>query len=188
MPYEELISRLRRSDRSAFNDIYRLFYRALCSYARLMVSEETAEDVVHDVFIRLWESRENLTPEVGGGNLRAYLFRSTYNACVSIIRKRLSRLNHESFVVRQVEEDCRYWDWDRNETVRKIYNREIKQILESAISDLPDKCREVFLMSYTEGLPDREIAEKLGLSLSTVQNHIHNALVRLRVRLKSREL
>ena len=58
---------MRRSDRGAFNDIYRLFYRALCSYARLMVSEETAEDVVHDVFIRLWESRENLTPEVGGG-------------------------------------------------------------------------------------------------------------------------
>ena len=188
VPYEELISRLRRSDRSAFNDIYRLFYRALCSYASLMVSEETAEDVVHDIFLKLWESRENLSPETEGGNIRAYLFRSTYNACISLIRKRLSRLNHESFVVRQVEEDCRYWDWDRNETVRKIYGREIKSILEDAISDLPEKCREVFLMSYSDGMPDKEIAQKLGLSLSTVQNHIHNALVRLRARLKSTEL
>ena len=91
-------------------------------------------------------------------------------------------------MVRQVEEDCLYWDWDRNETVRKIYNQEIKSVLEKAISDLPEKCREVFLLSYSEGLPDREIAEKLGLSLSTVQNHIHNALVRLRTRLKSKEL
>ena len=91
-------------------------------------------------------------------------------------------------MVRQVEEDCRYWDWDRNETVRKIYGREIKSILEDAISDLPEKCREVFLMSYSDGMPDKEIAQKLGLSLSTVQNHIHNALVRLRARLKSAEL
>ena len=53
-------------------------------------------------------------------------------------------------------------------------------MIEKAVSELPPKCRQVFLMSYCEGLSDKQIAERLSLSLSTVENHIHNALVRLR--------
>ncbi|MDD6151017.1 MAG: RNA polymerase sigma-70 factor [Bacteroidales bacterium] len=180
MEADELINALRHSDRDAFNEVYRSYYTQLLSYARLMVSPQTAEDLVHDVFIRLWNNRETLSPEISGGNLRAFLFRSVYNACVSLIRKRISKLNHESWLSKQIEDEINYWDWDRNDAVRRLYDKDIAQMIEKAVSELPPKCRQVFLMSYCEGLSDKHIAERLSLSLSTVENHIHNALVRLR--------
>ena len=180
MEADELINALWQSDRAAFNEVYRSYYTQLLSYARLMVSPQTAEDLVHDVFIRLWNNRETLSPEISGGNLRAFLFRSVYNACVSLIRKRISKLNHESWLSKQIEDEINYWDWDRNDAVRRLYDKDIAQMIEKAVSELPPKCRQVFLMSYCEGLSDKQIAERLSLSLSTVENHIHNALVRLR--------
>lgn len=67
--------------------------------------------------------------------------------------------------------------------LRILYSRDIRSVIDRAISKLPPRCREVFLLSYVENLSNQEISERLGLSLSTVENHIHNALVRLRTSL-----
>lgn len=69
---DDLIERLRDSDRGAFDEVYREFYLLLVNYASLMVSRETAEDIVHDVFIGLWTNRRSLAPvsSSGGGILR----------------------------------------------------------------------------------------------------------------------
>ena len=74
---------------------------------------------------------------------------------------------------------------DRSEILRTLYSRDIRSILDNAISKLPPRCREVFLLSYVENLSDKEISVRLGLSVSTVENHIHSALVRLRSALSS---
>ncbi|MGN0189699.1 MAG: RNA polymerase sigma factor, partial [Candidatus Cryptobacteroides sp.] len=103
MSLDELIFRLRHSDRSAFDEVYTAHYAALVNYATLMVSRESAEDIVHDVFLRLWNNRENLVADTGCGNVRAYLYRSVYNACVGIIRRRLSKLNHENWLNRELD-------------------------------------------------------------------------------------
>ena len=66
---------------------------------------------------------------------------------------------------------------DRSEILRTLYSRDIRPILDNAISKLPPRCREVFLLSYVEHLSNKEISARLGLSLSTVENHIHSALM-----------
>ena len=187
MSLDELIFRLKHSDRSAFDEVYTAYYAALVNYATLMVSRETAEDIVHDVFLRLWNNRVNLVADTGCGNVRAYLYRSVYNACVGVIRRRLSKLNHENWLNREMDLEYEYFDIDRNETLRSLYDRDIHERIDNAVAKLPAKCREVFLLSYVDGLSNKEIAGKLSLSVSTVENHIHNALVRLRALLKNVE-
>lgn len=120
-----------------------------------------------------------------GGSIRSFLLRSTYNAAISVIRHNLSSLNHRDSVAREIEEYYSGYDVDRSEILRTLYSRDIRSVLDTAISGLPPRCREVFLLSYVENLSNREISERLGLSLSTVENHIHNALVRLRAALSA---
>ena len=151
-----------------------------------MVSREVARDIVQDVFFKLWLGRKGLLPESsGGGNIRSFLLRSTYNAAISTIRHNLSALSHNDSIVREVKEYYARYDVDRSEILRTLYSRDIRSILDNAISKLPPRCREVFLLSYVENLSDKEISVRLGLSVSTVENHIHSALVRLRSALSS---
>lgn len=183
---DDIVVRISRSDRAAFDELYRMFYPLLVNYASLMVSRETAKDIVHDVFFRLWSARESLLPQsgTGGGNIRSFLLRSTYNACISVIRKQLSRLNHGKLAMGDIEEYYRFYDVDRNDILQKLYSRDIRESLDTAIGSLPPRCREIFLMNYVENLSAREISEKLGISVSTVENQIHTALVRLRAFIK----
>lgn len=116
----------------------------------------------------------------GGGNIRSFLLKSTYNAAISVIRHNLSVLNYRDKYSREIENYYSAYDVDRNEILRVLYSRDIRSRIDSAVSKLPPRCREVFLLSYIENLSNQEISERLGLSLSTVENHIHNALVRLR--------
>ena len=141
---------------------------------------------LEDVFFRLWTVRESLLPQsgTGGGNIRSFLLRSTYNACISVIRKQLSRLNHGKLAMGDIEEYYRFYDVDRNDILQKLYSRDIRESLDAAIGSLPPRCREIFLMNYVENLSAREISEKLGISVSTVENQIHTALVRLRAFIK----
>ena len=73
---------------------------------------------------------------------------------------------------------------DSNDILQKLYSRDIRESLDTAIDRLPPRCREIFLMNYVENLSAREIGEKLGISVSTVENQIHTALVRLRAFIK----
>ena len=92
----------------------------------------------------------------------------------------MSVLNYRDSIVCEIENYYSAYDVDRNEILRVLYSRDIRSRIDSAVSKLPSRCREVFLLSYIENLSNQEISERLGLSLSTVENHIHNALVRLR--------
>ncbi len=184
--FDDIVMRISRSDREAFDELYRRLCPLLVNYAGLMVSREVARDIVQDVFFKLWLGRKGLLPESsGGGNIRSFLLRSTYNAAISTIRHNLSALSHNDSIVREVKEYYARYDVDRSEILRTLYSRDIRSILDNAISKLPPRCREVFLLSYVENLSDKEISVRLGLSVSTVENHIHSALVRLRSALSS---
>lgn len=179
---ENFIKNLKNSDRTAFNNIYMLFYPLLSYYSRLMVPEDLAKDVVQDVFIKLWINRHSLktdTPE-DIKSFRAYLLRMTYNTTISAIRKQLSSINYLLWAKDELESLYASYDIDKSDIMRKLYCSDISRQIAIAIDSLPDKCREVFKLSHIEGLSDKEIANRMNLSISTVENHIHNALVRLR--------
>lgn len=102
-----------------------------------------------------------------------------------MIRRSFSRLNHENWLNRELNYLYEYYDADRNDILRKLYREDMSAYIDNAISKLPPKCREVFLLSYVEGLSNKEISARLNLSLSTVENHVHNALLRLRNMLRN---
>lgn len=120
-----------------------------------------AEDVVEELFVRLWNRQQHFTDE---GHLKAFLYRSTKNACLDFIKKTERSGARNSFYASEVYENEEGY---LNEIIRAEVIRELYQ----AIEDLPAQCNKVIKMSYVEGKSNQEIADELSLSLQTVKNH-----------------
>ena len=107
-----------------------------------------------------------------------------YHASLNALKKGANATAYRSWVAQQIEQSCyAHYDPDDSEVIRKLYSQEIAGQIDAAVESLSPKCREVFRMSHIEGLSNREISERLGITLSTVENHIYNALKQLRQKL-----
>ena len=179
---ELLIEQLNQKQVGAFKILFDRFYRYLVLYAMKWVErQEIAEDVVQDVFVRVWLHRDNLRDD---GTLQGYLLRSVYHASLNALKKGANATAYRSWVAQQIEQSCyAHYDPDDSEVIRKLYSQEIAGQIDAAVESLSPKCREVFRMSHIEGLSNHEISERLGITLSTVENHIYNALKQLRQKL-----
>ena len=177
-----LIERVRKGDRIAFNELYRQYYLSLRSYAELFLDEEESEDVVQDVFLNVWLRREGLDDSQ---SLQGYLLRSVYNSSLNVLKKKGRSNDYRSVYEQEIEEiGYKYYDPDANDVIRKLYNQDLRAEINAAINSLPARCREVFTLSYLHDIPSKEISLQLGISLSTVDNHIYSALKLLREKLK----
>jgi RNA polymerase sigma-70 factor (ECF subfamily) len=165
-------------DIATFNAIFIEYYPALRAYAGLLVGDDMAEDVVQDVFLNIWENRNTITVHT---SIKAYVFKSVYNHCLN----KLSRLKMMHGKQRQIEYDLRLKeillsDPEKNPVIQKLYMNELRVEIYQAIDSLPDKCREVFKLSYLNDCRNRQISELLNISVSTVEKHINHALKTLR--------
>lgn len=177
-----LVERVRKGDRIAFNELYRQYYPSLRSYAELFLDEEESEDVVQDVFLNVWLRKEGLDDFQ---SLQGYLLRSVYNSSLNILKKKGRSNDYLSVYEQEIEEiGYKYYDPDANDVIRKLYNLDLRAEINAAINSLPARCREVFTLSYLHDMPSKEISLQLGISLSTVDNHIYSALKLLREKLK----
>lgn len=177
-----LVERIRKGDRIAFNELYRRYYPSLRSYAELFLDEEESEDVVQDVFLNVWLRKEGLDDSL---SLQGYLLRSVYNSSLNILKKKGRSNDYRSMYEQEIEEiGYKYYDPDTNDVIRKLYNQDLRAEINAAINSLPARCREVFTLSYLHDMPSKEISLQLGISLSTVDNHIYSALKLLREKLK----
>ena len=172
----EYISAIRRGDRDAFNAFCLDRYVALISYAHLFVRDSWAEDVVQDVLFNVWEHRKSLKDD---GCLSGYLLRSVYNRCQNYLKR--ASVARSFYDERISEIMAGYYSHDTNPVMLSIFRQDLHNKLERAISSLSPRVQEVFRMSYLEDIPNKEIARRLGLSLSTVENHMYSALKQLRL-------
>ncbi len=157
-------------DKHAFEELFRKFFPALMSFAgKFLSDEDDAREVVHKVFIKLWEKRNSLDTST---SLKSYLFRSVHNSSLNVIRDR------KKFVSDEVPDVASDIDIDSQMDAMELEDR-INQVIQG----LPEKCREVFKMSRFEGLKYNEIADKLGISVKTVENQMSKALRVLREKL-----
>ncbi len=162
---EQIWQAIRQRDEQIFEAYYkanyRLFFLASCKYLR---DPEAAEEIVNDVFIRIWE--DALTLDIQA-SLKFYLYRAVVNQSLNALDKRKrERLRHE-----ELREDLRAAEeWEEME------DNELKLKFYKAIDELPDQCRKVFKLSRFEGLKQQEIADRLGISIKTVKNHITRAM------------
>jgi RNA polymerase sigma-70 factor (ECF subfamily) len=167
-----LLARLRAGDRAAFEQIFREHFDGLAGFAyRLTRSRAIAEELVQDLFLEIWLRRDRL---VITETLRTYLFRAARNRAFNHLRRnkleRLWRLRQPQLPEAEVVENEDSTD-------------ELAAAIRVAIASLPDRCREIFLLSREQNMTYAEIAKVLGLSIKTVETQMGRALKALRTRL-----
>lgn len=158
----------------AFEALFRQHYSRLCELANgYVLSSDVAEDLVQDLFLRLWEKQATPgSPELTA----AYLFTAARNRALKHIRHRRVV---ERFNARSVHES----EQMRGGTDDEVRQRETAEAVEAAIAELPDRCREIFLLSRRQHMSYAEIAATLGISVKTVEVQMWRALRKLRARL-----
>ena len=149
-------------------------------YATRLVGTEEAEDVVQDVFVELWRRRDSV---VIGEQILAFLYRSVYTKAINLLKHQIIENNYSAAMIEIYERRLQYYQPDHAEVIKKIENQELRQEIFEAINELPDKCKEVFKLSYLHDMKNKEIADTLGISLRTVEAHMYKALKFLRERL-----
>lgn len=178
MTETEQIRRIRQGDRKAFDFLCREYYAAFISYARMLLPIDGAEDVVQDVLLNVWSNRERLMED---RSLQNYILRSIYNRAMNKLSKDRSAADFQQWYRMSIASlTSFYCDPENNDSIRRLYSMDLREKINEAVMSLPPKCREVFKLSYIEHKSTKEIAAELGVSTSTVSNHIHNALVILR--------
>lgn len=161
-----LTDRLRRGDEAAFDAIFRAWYPSLVRASESLVrSRAVAEEVVQDVMLELWKRRESLDPNTSA---QAYLFQSTRNRSLNYLRHERVEREAEPQIARSEAVDA--------PADSLMVEEEMQVALRRAIEGLPERCREVFVLSRTHGLKYSEIAQTLGISVKTVEAQMGKAL------------
>ncbi len=161
-------------DKSQFEALFRSEFRKLCAFAVGYTHDlDTAKEIVQDSFVRLWERREILDI---GQNVKTYLSTTIRNRCLNHIR------DNKKFIFEQAGGDI-YLDGIKFNQPDRVLESEVSKRINEAIEDLPEKCREVFRMNRFENLKYQEIAERLEISVKTVETQMSKALSHMRVRL-----
>jgi len=168
---EQLIILLKKDDPQAFTEIYSRYAESLAGFAASkLYSLDDARDILHDIFVKLWENREELHIT---SNLQSYLFTVIRHRIIDKIRKNITR--EEYAAVRQ-SLSIIYQD-----SIEKgLEARELQQTIEKSLDQLPPRVKEIYKLSREQELSNREIAEKLNLSEQTVKNQLSAALKHLR--------
>lgn len=164
----------------AYKSLFRRHYPSLLFYATRLVGEEEAEDVVQDVFVEIWKRKDSIEM---GDQIQAFLYRAVYTRALNVLKHRTIQDGYCAAMEEINQRRAEFYQPDNNEVIQRIEDRELRQEIYDAINELPDKCKEVFKLSYLHDMKNKEIADALGVSLRTVEAHMYKALKYLRSRL-----
>ncbi len=161
-----------------YKGLFELYYVPLCYHARkYSLDQYESEEVVQQVFLKLWETRADLSIEKSA---RAYLYQSVKNQSINYLKqKSTSAKNKEGYLV-SLDKAMAFSEITEEDGISALLARELEQQIIVAIEQLPDKCREIFLLSRKEYLPMKDIAEKLNISVNTVQKQISIAIYKIK--------
>ena len=176
-----IFKRIKKGDESAFEELFRKYFTGLCIYACEFVKKnEVAEEIVEDVFCKIWEKRKSLEVTV---SLKSYLYRSVYNTSLNYLKSEKHHMKNQDNLADNFENMLPI-STPGDITSSSLLSEELEMKIEQAINSLPEKSQIIFRLSRFEGLKYSEIAEKLNLSVKTVETQISRVLKKLRVQLK----
>ena len=160
---------MKKGNELAFTHLVDTYHHQLCIYAfSLSRDQESAEDIVQNVFLQMWEQRVRLKPDL---SIKSFLYRSVYNEFVDHYRKRQSVIVLEKKYAEALEKIVEEDENSLNRLITAVKNE---------IDNLPSRCRQIFQLSKKEGLTNIEIAEYLGVSIKTVEAQITKAFTQIR--------
>jgi RNA polymerase sigma-70 factor (family 1) len=169
-PDSELFRHFKKSDAHAFEELYKRHWSDLVNRAyRQLYSKEKAEDIVQNIFIDLYRRRSTVEVSVA---LKTYLYQALKFKVLNEYRSQMIRTRYLQNVF--FNSVC------ENDFAKELEAKELATKFESVMDELPDKCRQVFILSRKENMSNRDISLDLNIAVSTVEKHISKALKRLR--------
>jgi RNA polymerase sigma-70 factor (ECF subfamily) len=175
------IKDLRNDKDAAFDVIFEYYFPRLMNFASEYVRDkEVAREIVQDTFLKLWEIRKKLDPQT---RLASLLYTITRNDALNYLKQLIHKQKYINDRKRFYQNQLNYIAL-RDESSEKLMFNELNNRIQTAMNSLTQKSREVFVLSRFNGLKYREIAEKLDISIKTVETHMSVALKHLRKELK----
>ena len=168
---KDLVKKLNKGDQKAFSYLFSLYKNQVFYYCvRYVENKEIAEDLTQDVFLAVWNKREVINADI---SFSAFLYTITRNLIYDTFRA----LNTRSRIYRILLEHAVDYT---EEVERNLEEKNIRELLQKALKSLTERQKEVFILSREKGLSHKEIAQELGISVYTVQDHMKDALEKIR--------
>lgn len=177
MPIPIDIENARKGDEKAFRHLFVALYPGLKALACRFVDEQTAEDLVQEVFLSYWEQKNRIEAE----DIRSFLFKCIQNSCLNYLKHRLVVEEYENKV--RIAEARLAWmgeHSDDNEVIKSVISQDLHDIINTSIDKLPPKCAQAFRFCYFQDMSHKDIANAMNISHRTVEGHIRQAVLFLR--------
>jgi len=176
---KQLADQIKKGQSHAFDQLFEQYSQPLYRFSKsLLKNHENAEGVVQEVFFRIWKKRDELT------NIRSFqsfLFSIAYNVIVDQFRQKVKDQKYEQFLIQQAQQNYQNPE-------EELEYKELKSLVNDALTELPERRREIYQFSREEGLSHKEIASRLNINSKTVENQINLALRHIRKRLGNKSL
>ena len=145
MENKEILRRIRQNDKRAFEYVFHKYFTLLHEYAKFYVGRsQLAEDIVQDVFLKVWETRDRMAIQY---SLKGYLFRSVHNNCIQYLRHKKVEQTHLVHHQAKLEEAILMNRLFFETGLTRLFEDDISSLVEKGIDDLPEKTREIFILS-----------------------------------------
>lgn len=176
---KEIVDKIREGDIKAFDFLFISYYPGLCAYAGdLVKSAEIAEEMVQDVFLKLWNKRSVLSVQT---SLKAYLYRMIHNHCLNYIRDHSTQKTIKTLSLEDLQTRLALFDIESSgSALDDLLSEQIENDLSKAINVLPEQCKKIFYLCRFQGLSYPEIAAQLNVSVSTVKTQMLRAIEKLK--------
>ena len=173
---DQLAMRIKFGDEQALELLFRKFNVRLCAFANKFLNDtEEAQEVVQEMFIKIWEGRDEIDPEE---SLKSYIFKIVQNLSLNKLRRKKVESRYVE-IYKQV-----YLEHKEFSAHESLLAKELEGHISQSIGKLPGECRKIFELSRFEGLKYREIADTLNISIKTVEAQMSKALRSLRIELR----
>lgn len=176
---QELAKQIKKNQLQSFDRLYEKYSQNLYRFARSMLkTHEDAEEVVQEVFFRVWNKRHGLTEDK---SFHSYLFTIAHHVIIDQLRLRLKDQKYKQYLVKEFQKNYFHTD-------AALEYEELKQQVDMAINEMPAKRKHIYRLSKEKELSNKEIANREQISIKTVETHMTLALHHIRKRLGGKSI
>jgi len=171
----EIILRLKKDDKVAVDELFGYYYPRLYQFSKSILKiDNEIDDILQDVFVKIWLNRQKIG---NAETFNAYIFTITKNGVLNLIRKNLrDHTFRDQLFLRSVAEEY--------QPENQLEFEEIKAGIDQIVAKLPEKRQQIFILSRTDGLSNKEISQQLNISEKTVEDHITHAIKQIKRSMK----